>query len=87
MHGVGGHGQLQTAGTDTKPSSAWRGWSGVRRVPRVGDENAVARMMGAAIVRWGQLGSLQGGHHVPMSVRPLRQAPLGWMEFAGITCY
>lgn len=53
---------------------------------RVGDENAIARMMSAAIVRWRQLGSLEGGHFVPMSVRPQRQAPLGWMEFAGITC-
>lgn len=54
---------------------------------RVGDENVVARMMGAAIVHWGQLGSVEGGHLVPMSVRPQHQAPLGWMEFAGITCY
>lgn len=58
----------------------------MRRLLRVGDENAVTRMMGAATVGWRQLGSLGGGHHVPMIVRPQRQIPLGWMEFAGITC-
>lgn len=58
MHGVGGRGQLQTAGTDTKPSPAGQGWSGVRRVVRVGDKNAVARMMNAAVARWGQPGCL-----------------------------
>lgn len=90
MHGVAGRGQLQTAGSDTKPSPTWRGWSGVRKLQRVGDENAVARMMGAAIARWRQVGSLEGGHHVPVSRRPRRQAPIGWMGwmgFAGITCY
>lgn len=80
MHGVGGRGQLQTAGTDTKPSPAWRGWSGVRRLLRVGDENAVARMMGAAIARWRQLGSLEGGHHCCQPVDGLSTRPLwdGW---------
>lgn len=87
MHGVGGRGQLQTAGTDTKPSPAWRGLGGVRRLLRVGDENAVARMVEAALARRGQSGRQKGGHHVPMNRRPQSQAPLGWMEVAGLTCY
>lgn len=87
MHGVGGRGQLQTAGTDTKPSPAWRGLGGVRRLLRVGDENAVARMVEAALAQRGPSGSQKGGHHVPMSGRPQTQALLGWMEVAGLTCY
>ena len=87
MHGVGGRGQLQTAGTDTKPPAAGRCWSGVRRLSRVGDENAGARMMDAAVARWRHPGSLEGGHDVPISLRHQRQALLGWMEFAGMVCY
>lgn len=55
----------------------------MRKPSRVGDENAVARMLGAAVARWRQSGRLEGGHDVPMSLRPRRQAHQDGMEFAG----
>jgi hypothetical protein len=85
VHDVGGRGQLQTAGTGVACADQLGTYT--KKAIMIGDENAVARMVEMQSHTGGDQAKLEGRHHVPMSLRPRRQAPPGWIEVSGIACY